>query len=215
MKTIYFVRHGESENNATNQYNAIDTSLSERGKKQAEEVAKRCAKLPIEIIIASSMTRAQQTAHVISSRTGISVETADYFRERTTSTSILGKSKDDPEVTEIVKQSSEHFHDPGWRAEGGENFEDLKRRALRGLDYLAKRNEKTIAVVSHGFFMYIISAATIFGSGLTSQECLHIIDGLEELENTALSVVKFVDTKKTRSRSHWRLAVWNDHAHLG
>ncbi|MBI5456989.1 histidine phosphatase family protein [Candidatus Kaiserbacteria bacterium] len=215
MKTIYFVRHGQSENNAARRYNTLDTPLSEKGKAQAATIGERLTKLPVEVLVASDMLRAQQTAHIISERVGLPIETASYFRERVSASSILGKKRDDPTTVEAVRQIEENFHIPGWRYEDGENFEDLKERAMNGLQYLAQRDEKNIAVVTHGFFMYVIAAALIFGSELTSVECLHIIDGLEELENTSLTVAKLRETKKERSRSKWRLAVWNDHAHLG
>lgn len=215
MKTIYFVRHGESENNAVRRFNAIDTPLSEIGKKQAETIANRLTKLPVKIIVSSDMLRAQQTSQIISSRIGIAFETSALFRERISATSILGKRRDDPAVAEAMKKIHEHFHVADWRYEDGENFEDLKSRALQGLEYLETKSEDAIAVVSHGIFMYFIAAAVMFGSSLTSRECLHIMESLGELENTALTVVKHRSSKGARSQSLWRLMVWNDHAHLG
>lgn len=215
MKTIYFVRHGESENNATHKYNSIDTPLSKRGEQQAEIIAERCSKLSAEIIIASDMLRAQQTAKTIASRTGLSIETNKCFRERVSATSILGKSRDDVEAAAAMKMIEENFHVPEWRYEDGENFEGLKQRALEGLDHVAQRPESNIIVVSHGYFMYVVVAAVMFGRDLTSHECKHVIESLGELENTALTVVKHRRTSTSESRSPWRLIVWNDHAHLG
>ncbi|MDO8451619.1 MAG: histidine phosphatase family protein [bacterium] len=215
MKTIYFVRHGESENNAVRRFNSIDTPLSEIGMGQAETIAKRLARLPIKAIVSSDMLRAQQTSLIISSRIGIPVETSSYFRERVSATSILGKKRDDPSTVAAMKKIQDHFHDSGWRYEDGENFEDLKKRAIEGLEYLEKRNEDAMAVVSHGIFMYIIAATVMFGSSLTSRECMHIMESLGKLENTALTVVKRRSSKVEGSQSPWRLMVWNDHAHLG
>ncbi len=215
MKTVYFVRHGESENNAIKHYNTSDTPLSLIGERQAEMVAERCTKLPVELIVASDMLRAQQTAKIISGRIHINVETCPHFRERITATSILGKSRKDPHVMAAVALSEENFHTVGWRYEDGENFEDLKSRALNGLRYLEERPEKEIVVVSHGFFMFVMAAAVMFGSELSSHECLHIINGLGRLENTSLTVAKRDEEKRNNKRSEWRLVVWNDHAHLG
>ncbi len=215
MKTIYLVRHGESEGNALGQYNPIDTRLSKRGEVQAAEIAKRCVHLPIKIIVSSTMPRALQTAEVIATYIDKRIETSASFRERISATKILGKKRNDPEAVAVIQASRENFHVPGWRYEDGENFEDLKQRALEGLGYLSKRPEDNILVVSHGFFMYIIAAAVIFGADLTAQECLHIIEGFGELENTALTVVKYRDEDRPKGRSPWQLRVWNDHAHLG
>lgn len=215
MKTVYFVRHGESENNASDRYNEVDTQLSEKGRQQAMEIAKRCAKLPIELLISSDMVRARQTSKVIVSHNKVPIEVHDFFRERISATSILGKRRDDPHAMEVIRNSRANFHVPGWRFEDGENFEDLKKRALQGLELLEKKKEDSILVVSHGFFMRIMVAALIFGRDLTSQECMHIADGLGDLENTGLTVANFLGDVGAGKRSSWLLRVWNDHAHLG
>lgn len=215
MKTVYFVRHGESVNNATARYNDIDTPLSENGKAQAVEVAGRCATLPIQVIVASDMLRAQQTAGSIAERTGLQIETSDLFRERITSARVLGKKRDDPETVKIITEAEQHFHVAGWRNGDGENFEDLKQRALSCFEYLAKRPEDSILVVSHGFFMYYIAAIALFGTELTSRECEHILHGLGDTKNSALTIIKQRKVQRGGDRSAWEISVWNDHAHLG
>jgi broad specificity phosphatase PhoE len=215
MKTIYFVRHGQSENNAAKRYNKFDTPLSEKGKLQAQAIAERCTKLPVDLIYASTMPRSRQTAEIIAQKISAPIEESGLFRERITASRILGRSRDEPEVREIARTNWEHFHDPEWRFEDGENFQDLKDRALAGLALLASRPEENILVVSHGFFMFVMAAAVMFGQDLTSRECLHIIESLGDLENTAISVVQQKDDRKSATRSQWLLRVWNDHAHLG
>ncbi|QQG37677.1 MAG: histidine phosphatase family protein [Candidatus Kaiserbacteria bacterium] len=215
MKTVYFVRHGESVNNATHKYNDIDTPLSKAGEAQALEIAKRCQQLPIDVVVASDMERARQTAGHIVAGTNLKTEFSALFRERITATVILGRDHDDPEVRKIVMESWDRFDEPGWRFPGGENFEDLKMRALAALDFLAERTESNILVVSHGFFMYVVAAAILFGKEMTSHECRHVINGFGQLENTALSVATRGGEVNKTARSEWVLEVWNDHAHLG
>jgi probable phosphoglycerate mutase len=216
MKTVYFVRHGESENNAAERYNSFDTPLSPKGVGQAHVIAERCAKLPIELIYASTMPRSRQTAEIIAKKIPVAIEESGHFRERITASRILGRDRNDPEVRTIVEENWKHFQDPKWRFEDGENFQDLKTRALAGLELLASRPEEHILVVSHGFFMFVIAAAVIFGNDLSSEECAHIIGGLGDLENTAMAVVKkHKEVRRFSGDSEWILHVWNDHAHLG
>jgi broad specificity phosphatase PhoE len=59
--TIYFVRHGESVNNVSKNYQGADVKLSDLGCKQAEIVAERLTHVPIDVILASSFTRAHDT----------------------------------------------------------------------------------------------------------------------------------------------------------
>src|ERR1700686_5528195 len=66
---IYYVRHAESESNTTRvlSYKAVDPDLTERGRRQAREVATFLAGEPIgpAPIFTSPLRRAVQTAHVI------------------------------------------------------------------------------------------------------------------------------------------------------
>ncbi len=219
MKTIYLVRHGQSENNAAGTYNTPDAPLSELGKRQAEEIATRCAKLQVDAIIASPMTRARDTAEIVGARTGKTVETSELFMERRMATSLQGKSRKDPKVIEIMKEMNAHLADPEYRYEDGESFHDLIARALACLDYLEKRPEESLVVVTHGFFMHIIAAAVIFGKELTGDECSHILRGLQVMRNTGLTVLSYEEADARNSidgfGSPWQLRVWNDHAHLG
>ena len=69
MKLI-IVRHGESEANAKgisqgNRDEWLDTSLTEKGNKQAKAVAKRLKDEDIGVIISSDLKRAKQTAEEI------------------------------------------------------------------------------------------------------------------------------------------------------
>lgn len=219
MKTIYLVRHGESENNAAGTYNTPDAKLSERGRRQAEEIAARCAKLHVDGIIASPMVRAKDTAEIVGARIGKTVEVSELFMERRMATSLHGKSRKDPEVIQILKEMNENLVDPAYRYEDGESFEDLMKRALACLDLLEKRPEQSLVVVTHGFFMHIIAAAVIFGKELTGAECTHILRGLQVMRNTGLTVLSYQEEDARNSidgfGSPWQLRVWNDHAHLG
>lgn len=218
MKTIYFVRHGESVHNAAKRFNELGTPLSERGIKQAGEIAERASKLSIELIVASTLKRAQQTAAVVAEKLGVKIESSAFFVEGIQSSRLLGKEVSGPEITEAHKSYHGNFTVAGYRFEDGENFDDLKKRALAGLAYLEERPEENILVVSHGFFMWIIAAAAVFGRELTAEECQGVIRGFDLMENTGLTVLTHgAPSHKAVGElvSSWQLKVWNDHAHLG
>jgi len=218
MKTIYLVRHGESDNNATGRYNSPDSGLSASGREQAMHIAKRCEKLPIDVIISSEIIRAKDTATTIASHMGKELEFSDFFTERKLPSSLQGKERKAPEVSAAIQAIQDNFHTPGYRFEDGENFEDLKTRALAGLKFLENRPEEHILVVTHGFFLTILAAAVIFGEKLTSEECMAMMRGLQVMRNTGLSILRFDDHTGQGLdglESPWQLRVWNDHAHLG
>ncbi|OGG80409.1 hypothetical protein A3A39_02530 [Candidatus Kaiserbacteria bacterium RIFCSPLOWO2_01_FULL_54_13] len=218
MKTVYFVRHGESVHNAAGRFNELDTPLSERRTKQAEEIAERASALPIELIVASTLKRAQQTATIVAERLGVKSESSKFFVEGLQASRLLGKEVNSSEILEAIKDYHGNFTVAGYRFEDGENFDDLKTRALSALAYLEERGEENILVITHGFFMWIIAAAAVFGNELTAEECQGVIRGLDLMENTGLTVLTHgAPSNKAVGRlpTLWQLKVWNDHAHLG
>ena len=65
-KYLYVVRHGEAEGNIDPNKRGPNSSLTEEGKKQAEVVAERFKKIPVDVIVSSPMKRAHDTSLVIS-----------------------------------------------------------------------------------------------------------------------------------------------------
>lgn len=211
MKTIYFVRHGEAEVNVSDFYGDGTSPLTERGRAQAQFVAHRCAKLPIQTIIASTMTRAQQTAAIIAAKTPHTVVHSELFRERRRPSQQLHQRKDDPHVLEVNTLITENFSQPHYRFSDEENFDDLKERAGHALTYLENLTEDHVLVVTHGFFLRTLIAAAIFGKDMNAYECERFVRTFH-MENTGLTVLGYDEKYE---RSPWWLWVWNDHAHLG
>jgi broad specificity phosphatase PhoE len=211
MKKIYFVRHGESEGNVSSVRQTVTASLTEKGRSQANFVSERCVKLPVEVVVSSTMNRAKETAEIISQRTSQTVDYSDLFVERRRASVVLGKPKDDPVALEIDREIKANFSQPGWRLADEENFDDLKDRALAALDYLVKRPEENILVVTHGFFLRIIMATVVFGNSLTGEQCDRFIYSLH-MENTGITVLGYDENRKSNP---WWLWTWNDHSHLG
>lgn len=78
---VYLIRHAESLRNHEGLDRTSKTPLSEVGDRQAEMVAKRVAKLGIDVIYSSTYTRAKQTAEVISKVIGKPIEFWDHLIE--------------------------------------------------------------------------------------------------------------------------------------
>jgi hypothetical protein len=68
------IRHGESETNATNTFqagNQYDSDpLTTLGQEDAQRLAERLAELPVDVIVSSSYLRARSTAGAIAEATG-------------------------------------------------------------------------------------------------------------------------------------------------
>ena len=211
MKTVYLVRHGESETNAGNIMFGKSAKLTARGHEQAKFIAQRCVRLPIEVIISSGFLRADETARYIVDAVAKPLEQSDLFAERRHPSFPLGRSKSEPDYVAFEEGFWNKFDDPSWRHEDAENFDDLNARAQAALQLLAGRPEKNVLVVGHGLFTKVLAAKVVFGDGLTGSECIKVLRAFR-LENTGLSL--FEHEPENPSGLVWRIAVWNDHAHL-
>ena len=115
MKTVYFVRHGESEMNAGNVWVGRGTKLTKKGTEQAGFVASRCEKLPIEVIISSTLLRAEQTAKIVNEKIKSKIEYSDLFIERKWPSEQINLPKDHPKAEEAKKAVWDNFSNPEFR----------------------------------------------------------------------------------------------------
>ena len=209
MKRVYFIRHGQSKENVGENRQTMNAPLTAHGRKQAHLVAKRVAHFPVDVIISSTMSRAKETAHIISNEIGKKVELSELFIEKRRPSELIGRTKNDPETFEIEELIVKNFTIPETHYSDEENFEDLKERATKILDYLIQRPEKNILVVTHGFILRTVMARMILGKDLTAEEGLRFIQTFH-MENTGITVIGHDEKRK----NPWWLWVWNDHAHL-
>ena len=122
-KLIYFVRHGETLNNAQNIRQGSDGSLSEKGRAQALATAKRFPKengRP-DVIITSPYERTRETAEIIANELGMGFEYSDLLVERRNPSEIIGHSGQEEEVKKIVDKIDMSFHDDNLRYSDEEN----------------------------------------------------------------------------------------------
>jgi len=219
VKTVYFVRHGESEANVGHPIFQGETSnLTARGKEQARVIADRCKRLDFDILISSPTARARATAEHISSATGKPIVFEELFTERKIPSGLVGLPMKDPKADEVFKRWEQSLFDPNIRVEDSENFLDIKARAEQALKYLEGRRESRIVVVSHGFFLRTILARILFGEALSPQELKTIISTFRT-SNTGLTLTQYEPEEATESwgipQNSWVIRAWNDHAHLG
>lgn len=82
-KVIYVVRHGETEWNAANKVlGRTDIPLNSKGIKQAHESAGSLRDVRIDVFLCSPLTRARQTADIISDEIGIRYKIDDRLIEQ-------------------------------------------------------------------------------------------------------------------------------------
>jgi broad specificity phosphatase PhoE len=207
MKTVYFVRHGSTEGNEKGAYQHLHTPLSELGRSQAAFVARRFERIPVDIVITSDMERAAETGRIIAERNRFPIVVEPLFHEILRPAIIRGKGRETPEALDMMRFLAENWTNAGVKHSDEENFFDLKTRALKALDYLVERPERTLLVVTHGTFVCMLICCMMAGEDVSPPWFDHIHHFLV-LKNTALSVCEYDNGK-------WQLVIWNDYAHLG
>jgi broad specificity phosphatase PhoE len=213
IKTVYFVRHGESEDNVRAVFQSFDSSLSEKGKGQALKIADRASRIDFQSLISSTSMRARQTAEAIAQATGKSLEFSDLFVERIKPKSTDGKPHNDPFAKEIWGKWNQSLYTKGLKIEDGENYVEIVDRAKRALEFLENKSEKNILVVTHGFFFRVIVAKVILGDSMTTDN-LKNFQSSATMANTGLSVLHYSGWNN-EDTPQWRFFVYNDHTHLG
>ena len=82
MLQVYLVRHGETQWNAERRIQGqSDSALTEKGERQAEQVAKRAKTLGITHVISSDLGRTRHTAEIIALACGVDVTLDARLRE--------------------------------------------------------------------------------------------------------------------------------------
>lgn len=204
---LYLVRHGESTSNAGGLHQDHTPDLSALGKKQAHLVAERFNNIPIDIIISSPYSRAQQTAEIIHKKIQKEIIFTELIQELKRPTELEGLPYDNSESKKIKNELMIHKNDPDWHYSDEENFFDLQTRATRFLEYVNVRKEKSILAVSHGLFIKFVVCTMIFGD-LFTVDMYNAINHRMKSKNTGITFCELAQDEK------WNLLAWNNYSHL-
>jgi len=199
---IYFVRHGSTDS-LEKKVNQFDNEpLNERGRSQAKELGKRFSNTVLDLVISSLHVRALETAKEIKEE----VLTSKLFVEVKKPKEVIGRSKEENEIKNILKKIGEmYLVDPTWHYSDEENFEDLKKRGLEALEFLKSQNKESVLVVSHANFIALLIGLMLFGSDYQVGISLRLKNFLR-LSATGVSICTFEEDK-------WQLQCWNDTSH--
>lgn len=164
VTTILFVRHGQTEQTEQGKlYCDPAAVLTERGKKQAEAIARWIHREEPGGLIASTAKRVTGTAQVLSAALCLPVQLAEQLNEQDVGEwegkSYLELKKNQPDEYNRWLQDPIRSSPPG-----GESIEDVYRRAgvvLKGL--IAEKFGRKIALVTHAG---IIRSAIIEALGM-------------------------------------------------
>ena len=204
-KPIYnfvFLRHGESIGNAQARWQGqSDYALTEKGRAQAQALAKRWKSegMKFDLIIASPLVRAKETAEIIASALGQDVEFDPILLERH-----IGEMEG-LTAEEVRKRPQPPYVTP-YDPIGGEGEGDwaLFLRAGQALHSLLRRPPGSYLIVSHGGLLNQLMNAIVGIAPHVDPSGVRF-----RFENTAFARVIYFPYQH-----RWAIDALNDRAHL-
>ena len=173
MKNLFFIRHGETDNNKNHilQGRAVNASINDEGKLQGEEIAEALKDVPIQKVVVSSLIRTLETASPLIEQHNAIVESYSELDEMSfgdwEGKSFKSVVNDIYEFQSIWKSGKIDAKIPN-----GESPQQVFDRARKKIiEVLNSSNEEHIAFVIHGRLIRIILSEFV-GEGLKN---MHLI----------------------------------------
>ena len=194
------IRHGETEWNSEGRYQGhLNSVLNAEGLAQARALAERLSTERFDLLLASDLGRALQTASAIAMRTGHEIVVEPRLRERRMG---IFQGLTPEEVRERYPEEYARFrsHDPDYVIPGGESMRQLYERSVACFTELAERHAGlTLAAVSHGGVLAMLYRhAKALPLDTPRDFALH---------NTGIN-------RFCRRQGTWQLNIWGDIGHL-
>ena len=194
------VRHGETEWNLQGREQGhLDSTLTERGAKQAHALARRLSSIHFHALYSSDLGRAVQTAEIIASVCGKQVQLDPGLRERHMGT-FQGLTQE--EMRRKYPKEQDEYERTGFfhTVAGGESATERLERSAKVFTNIAERhaNQTVIGVTHGGFLMGFLEhvLGLPFGNGWRFKK-----------QNASFNAFEYVN-------STWSLQTWNDLSHL-
>ncbi|HEV7469001.1 histidine phosphatase family protein [Pseudonocardia sp.] len=154
LRRVVLLRHGQTDYNVAGRMQGhLDSHLTEEGREQARRAAPVIARMSLDRMISSDLTRAVDTAEEVSTASGLAVKLDQRLRE-THLGEWQGRSVGEVEV-DYPGAITEWRGDPRWTPPGGESRVDVVRRSLPVVEeideeYADEVGEQSLLLVAHG-----------------------------------------------------------------
>ncbi|MTI48150.1 histidine phosphatase family protein [Sporosalibacterium faouarense] len=184
MKKLYIVRHGETEwNKKGKTQGMLDSSLTDLGIIQANRLANRLSEEKINHIYTSDLSRAHDTANIISKKLGLKLNVAKELREMNFGC-WQGLTKKERKANYPKEHIVWHSEPHKASIEGAETLLQVKERTLDLINRLKiEHRDENVLLVSHG------SAIKTLILGILGIDLSHYKKIAQS--NTALNIIEF------------------------
>ncbi|WP_306454176.1 histidine phosphatase family protein [Neobacillus jeddahensis] len=141
VRKIYLIRHCEAEGQPP------EAQLTDRGRKQALDLAEFFLAIKIDRIISSPYKRAIESIQPLAKRLNVQIEIDSNLTERVLSTTNL------PDWSEKLRAT---FDDIELKFEGGESSREAMKRIVKVVNEVFSSNNKNTIIVTHGNLMSLL-----------------------------------------------------------
>jgi broad specificity phosphatase PhoE len=145
---IALARHGETDYNAQERFQGhLAVPLNERGREQAQELARLAAQREWATLICSPLARARETADIVGAAIGHHPIEDARFAETDTG-DWTDRMFADVAAAEPERFAAYRRADPTFAFPGGESFAHQQLRVLEGID-AARQGPRPVLIVMH------------------------------------------------------------------
>jgi broad specificity phosphatase PhoE len=198
VKRVIFIRPGETDWNRLDRWQGwVSSPLNQHGRLQVEALANFLRNIGIGALYASDLTRAKQTAEIISEKAGMQPVYDENLRERNIG-SWQGLMLEEvrawyPDAYDQYISSPNDYQIPG-----GESLREVKTRMKQAFDKITSANDvETVAVVTH-----TVSIRALLEDLITGYEAQR-----SRLGNSSVTTIRLGD-------EGWSIVASNDIEHL-
>ena len=150
-KTIYFIRHGQTEFNKKKivQGGGVDSSLNDKGREQAQAFYNFYKEIPFDLVLSSTLRRTHETIQPFIDR-GIKWEQDALINEM--NWGVHEGKESTPEMRQAYAEMIDNWKTGNFdaRLENGESAQELADRVGHFLEKLKEKEAKTVLVCAHG-----------------------------------------------------------------
>lgn len=172
-RSFYFLRHGQTDwNKEQRMQGHTDIPLNETGRQQARNAMPIFASHTIDMIVASPLQRAYETAQIVAASRDIPILTHADLRERHYGSSegklfdeIKAHAATHPDLYELSHSGFPHIRD-------SETSDALKKRTVNAVKEMLATHEGNVLFVAHGGVFSAIHQVLIKGEYVRSENAV-------------------------------------------
>lgn len=160
--TIYLVRHGQTDDNVKNKMQGWrDTPLNDKGREQARHLIPFFMSNPIDMIYASDLSRAKETAQIIGDAVQIRIFEDKHLREMYLG-NWEGHSWQEIEAKYAYFLSKPENEKNALNIHQGESYTEFQKRCHKSFKKIVKRHiGNNLMIVTHGGYIREVVAHII------------------------------------------------------